>query len=93
MSYSFSVTADTKEEAKQKIADRMDEVVTGQPNHAADRDAAVTVGQALVDTLYDPEEDEEILVNMSGYLSWTYEDPTEFSGASVNVSVAVRIKS
>ncbi len=49
MSYSFSVVAATKADAKQKIADSFVNVVANQPSHAADRDAAVAAGGAMVD--------------------------------------------
>lgn len=38
MSYSFSVSAATKQEAIQKVADELAKVVAAQPVHSADQD-------------------------------------------------------
>lgn len=93
MSYSFSVTANTKEEAKRQIADYFDNnVIVGQPTHAADRAAAVACGQAFVDVLVDPGKENDIFVNMSGSLGWRDSAAKEFHSASVNVSASVRFK-
>jgi hypothetical protein len=92
MSYSFSFAADTKAEAKQKIADQFDTVVAGQPPHAADRDAAVACGQAFVDILTDPAEGAEVYVTMYGSLSWQHDDPKQFRSANVSMSAHLRDK-
>jgi hypothetical protein len=84
MSYSFSVTAASKAEAKQKIADSFDNVVKNQPSHAADRDAAVSAGGAFVDLLEHPADGQEIHISMHGSLGWR--------GAGLGVSAAVRAK-
>lgn len=92
MSYSFSITADTKAEAKQKISDAFDNVVNGQPSHAADQAAAVACGQAFVDTLADPHDGDEIFVSMYGSLSWKKDEPKEILAAGVSVSASLRNK-
>lgn len=66
MSYSFSVVGASKADVKQKIADSFVNVVTSQPSHAADRDAAVAIGGAMVDVLKDPAEGQEIHVSVHG---------------------------
>jgi hypothetical protein len=93
MSYSFSVAAATKADAKQKIADSFDNVVASQPSHAADRVAAVAAGGAMVDVLKDPADDHEIHVSMHGSLSWQHDAADGvFTSASVGVSAALRAK-
>jgi hypothetical protein len=92
MSYSFSVVGTSKADVKQKIADSFINVVTSQPSHAADRDAAQAAGGAMVDVLGDPAEGQEILVSMHGSLSWQHDVPETFTGASVGVSATLRAK-
>lgn len=92
MSYSFSVVGASKADVKQKIADSFVNVVTSQPSHAADRDAAVAIGGAMVDVLKDPAEGQEIHVSVHGSLSWQHDAPEVFTGASVGVSAALRAK-
>lgn len=92
MSYSFSVTASSKAEAKQKIAESFDNVVIGQPSHSADRDAAVAAGSAMVDILNDPADGQEIYVNMYGSLSWVFDQPNSFTGAGMTVNASLRAK-
>lgn len=90
MSYSFSITADNKTEAKQKIVEAFDNIVNGQPPHAADRAAAVACGQAFVDILAEPTEGVEIHVSMYGSLGWRAQD--EFTSASFNANASLRSK-
>jgi hypothetical protein len=92
MSYSFTITADTKEEATRQIREKFDEVVAAQPSHAADREAAVVAGQTLTRLLADPPEGDEIYVNMYGSLSWKHDAPDQFPNGSLTVNVVVRNK-
>lgn len=90
MSYSFTATASTKQEAKDLIASNFENVVASQGVHAADRSAAVACGQAFVDVLTaEPGDNEEIHVSMYGSLGWR---GTYLYVASVNVNVAIRTK-
>lgn len=92
MSYSFSVNAASKAEAKQKIATAFDSVVASQPSHAADREAALAAGGAFIDLLTDPAGDQQIQVSMHGSLGWRrwrHDDPKAFTGAGVGVSATV----
>lgn len=84
MSYSFTVTAATKDEAKQKIAAEFDNVVSGQPVHTADRDAAQTAANAFVDVLADPVDGEEIRVSVHGSVAWQGEG--NFTHSNIGVS-------
>lgn len=93
MSYSFSVTADTKAEATRQIRERFDDVVSAQPSHAADKEAAIGAAQTLVRLLTEPYDGEEIYVSMNGSLSWVNGLPEKFTQASVNINVSLRNKS
>lgn len=86
MSYSFSITASSKDEAKQKIAEQMDAVVLAQPPHAADRDAAVATGCAFVDLVMDVPEDRVMNISMHGSVSWILNDPHALTGSNVGFS-------
>jgi hypothetical protein len=90
MSYSFSVKAATKAEAKQKVAEQFDVVVNGQPIHAADRDAAQAAANAFIDILGEPTEAEQVSVSVNGYVSWRGEN--NFVGANVSVGASLASK-
>ena len=93
MSYSFSVTADTKAEATGKIREQFDAVVVAQPSHAADKEAAVVAAQTLVRLLAEPHEGDEIYVSMNGSLGWKHDVPEEFLHANVTINASLRNKS
>lgn len=93
MSYSFYVTADTKEDATRQIRDQFDAVVVSQPSHAADKESAVVAAQTLVRLLADPGESDEIFVSMNGSLGWRHDAPDEFLHANVNINTSLRTKS
>jgi hypothetical protein len=92
MSYSFTVKADTKAEAKEKIAKEFDNVVSQQPIHAADQSAAVAAGAAFVDVLPDPSDVQQINVHVYGSVGW--HDAAEAKNiTSANVSVSASLAS
>jgi hypothetical protein len=93
MSYSFSVTADTKEDATRQIREQFDIVVASQPSHAADKEAAVVAAQTLVRLLAEPHEGDEIYVTMYGSLGWRNDAPDEFLSAGLTIGASVRNKS
>ena len=86
MSYSFSVKASTKDEAKQKIAEQFDKVVEGQPSHADDKAAALATANAFIDLLTDVPKDHHVSVSINGSLSWNHDAPNKYVGASVGVN-------
>jgi hypothetical protein len=92
MSYSFSVTANTKTDVNQQIREQFDAVVVSQPNHAADKEAAVVAAQAFVELMTEPHAGQEINVAMHGSLSWRNDNPHQFLDASVSISVSLRDK-
>jgi hypothetical protein len=87
MSYSFSVTADNKVDAKEKIAAQFDVVLQGQAVHETDRSAAQAAAFAYVDMLADPDDEHVISVNIHGYLSWT--EAGKFTNSNVGISAGV----
>lgn len=86
MSYSFSVTADSKAEVATKVADEFAKVVEGQPAHEADRQAAQAAVEAMVGVLADPGSAECVYVSVSGSLSWRDGEQKVFTNASVSVT-------
>lgn len=92
MSYSFSVTADTKEDATRKIREQFDAVVVAQPSHAADKEAVVVAAQTFVRLLAEPHAGDEIYVNICGSLSWRHDVPEEFLGADTSINASLRNK-
>ena len=95
MSYSFSVTADTMDDATRQIREQFDAVVAAQPSHAADKEAAVVAAQTLVRLLDVSGDGEEIYVSMSGSLGWNHDNhdnPEKFIHASVTINASMRAK-
>lgn len=90
MSYSFSVSAKTKDAAGVEIEKALAIVVASQTMHEADRQAAQDAAQRFIDLLREPHEGEHVVVSMSGSLSW-YEGGA-FTGASVNISAYIAPK-
>lgn len=89
MSYSFSVKAATKAEAKDAVAEYFDkQVVASQPVHARDRTAVLANAGAVIDLLAD-DETKDIYVSCNGYVTWSYTCITgepPFSGVSITCS-------
>lgn len=90
MSYSFSVLADTKDEAKQKVAEQFDAIVASQPVHEADRSAAQTAINAFIDVVAEPTEAQAVSVAAYGSLSWREEG--QFYGANGSATVNLTTK-
>lgn len=90
MSYSFTVKAASKDEAKAKVAEEFDRIAAGQPSHKVDRDSAVAVAGAFIDLLADPKENDEVQVMMNGSLSWASENV--YTGAELTVRAYCRSK-
>lgn len=91
MSYSFSISADSKADARAKVRAELDKVVASQPVHAADKAAAEYAAEAFIGLLVAPVEGERICVSMHGSLSWRSEGV--YIGANVGVSASVQSKS
>lgn len=85
MSYSFQAKGTTKAEAIAQVIEKMDQVVTQQPIHAADRDAAIETAKAFVNMVPD-DEAKDVSVSVSGSLSWTGTYPDSYIVSSAQVS-------
>lgn len=94
MSYSFSVKASNKAEAKAKVADELDKAAQGQSCHERDKHQAQAAADAFIDLLVE-DETKDIFVSMSGSLmgSWAGSDVTRITGASVSVNAGLAEKS
>lgn len=89
MSYSFSVTGSTKEEAIEAAKEEMDKVVVNQPPHAADAPAVAAAVNAFVELLAD-DTSKKVGVSVHGSLSWKGSDPAiSIAGANLSVTVSL----
>ena len=71
MSYSFSVKASTKDEAKAAVAAEFNKVVATQPIHARDKAAALANASAVIDLLSDDVPAGYVIgVSCNGYVGW-----------------------
>lgn len=89
MSYSFTVRAATKAEAKSKVADELAKVVEAQPVHAEDRPEAQAAADAFIDLIKE-DETKELQVSVNGSLGWN--EPETFCSAGFGVSVYMQPK-
>lgn len=90
MSYSFQIRAKTKAEAMVAVAQRLDEIATGQHCHKRDKDEALSTARLFVNLLPDNDA-KEVTVTMSGSLSgqWQGSDVTVISSVNVMVTAAL----
>jgi hypothetical protein len=88
MSYSFTVKAETKADAKGMVADKLIDVVTQQPVHATDAHKAQAVVNAYIDMLVD-DAAMDIHVSVSGYVQWTGADDKAITAANVSVNASL----
>ncbi len=86
MSYSFNVCGPTKEAVLQKISDQIDQIVTAQPAHARDRQAAHQAVESFLG-LVDLPDGHDYNVSVSGFIGW--KDGDVITSAGVGVSVYV----
>lgn len=84
MGYSFTIKAPTKAAALAAVAEKVNEIVASQPVHERDRPAILANAQALVGLLHD-EQDQDVCVACTGYLSW--KDPAQPTAAEVTTAV------
>jgi hypothetical protein len=90
MSYSFSVTAKNKEDAKARVAEQIKLIVEHQEMHKVDEQATNNAVSAFVDLLGDLPEHHQLIVSVSGSVSWASTSgegtPKNITGAGVNIS-------
>lgn len=90
MSYSFSITADSKDEAGVKVEAELAHVVLTQPVHEHDRQAAQNVAEAFIDLLTEPQPGEHFVVSVNGSLGRRSEG--HFLHANVAVAASIQPK-
>lgn len=90
MSYSFSFRAAAKDEAKQLVADKMDDVVSAQPIHEVDAKMAHDTTCSAIDLVRD-DEAQDISVSVNGSV-WGVEEGLNSVSVSVNVSLIAKEK-
>lgn len=86
MSYSFSFTVPTKDEAKAKVVSEFVSVVAQQPNHSKDADQAAENAYEAIDLLAD-DETQDIRVECYGSLMWST-DPEQITGVTIHAYAA-----
>lgn len=89
MSYSFTVRAATKAEAKRKVAEELAKVVELQPVHAEDRPEAQAAADGFIDLVRE-DETKELQISVNGSLGWN--EPEVFCSAGFSVSVYLQPK-
>lgn len=95
MSYSFTVTAKNRSDAKQKVSAEFERIVNQQAIHARDEFAATNAAFNFIDLIHIPE-GREISVSVSGSLGWsdvltqTNAADVNLTGGGVNVSVSLK---
>ena len=89
MSYSFTVKAPTKAEAKVAVAAKLEEVVAQQTVHGHDCAQALSAAEAFIDIVED-NDTMDIQVSVSGSLGWrVLNDDALGKFNSVSVSIGV----
>ena len=90
MSYSFTITAPNKTDAKAATAAKFDEIVAAQPAHAHDRTQALAAADAFIDMLAE-DSTQNVRVAMNGYVSglWTGTDVTTIQHVAVTVGASL----
>ena len=83
MSYSFDFTVATKAEAKERVTTELVTVVSVQPVHAQDRDAALAAAHTFIDMLAD-DDTKDIRVNVHGSVSYPWSEDMDASAAPLS---------
>ena len=92
MSYSFSVTAPSRAEAKDAVSAKFDEVVESQPVHEADREAANLAAGMFVDALDEPNENEMVSLSVTGSVTTDGNGNVRNASLSVWASIAPKVE-
>jgi hypothetical protein len=83
MSYSFSVSAKTKEEAILKAEAELSKVVADQPRHNDDKEQAMQTVKAITGLIAEPSEAGLVTIVVSGSLAWS--DAGVYTSANISV--------
>ena len=91
MSYSFLISAGAKAEAVAKVEAELAKVVSTQPSHEADRQAARNAAEAFIGVLAEPSDTECVVVSVSGSLSWREEGRFINAAVSINANLQTKV--
>lgn len=88
MSFSFAISATSKEAVREAASAEMDKIISGQPDHAHDKDAVVNACAAYADLLNGFEDGDTISVSVSGSLGWSSSsgEHHKYTGAGLSIS-------
>lgn len=90
MSYSYSVSADTKEDAKKSIRAKLAGALASQPEHAADIPAVQDLCDSLIDALQD-DPGMRVHITASGSVSYTtFKDKDEKLIRAIDATISVK---
>lgn len=91
MSYSIRAKGVNKAKALEDVKTKLAEVVASQGIHSRDEAQATATTEAMLGVVADPGENEEVVVSVSGSLSWRGDaaNPEAITSANVQVSVSV----
>lgn len=89
MSYSISIRAANKADAKNQVAEKVAEIVHAQPVHSIDQAAILANAGAVIDLLPDAKEGFEIAGNLSGYLTGEWDNGQMTSLVQVSVGANI----
>ena len=89
MSYSFNVLAATSVLATAAVATKLDQTVSEQPIHEADKSQAQAAVDSLLPLLREPAEGEQISVSVSGSVSKYRAEDEGFNNLSLSVHASV----
>jgi len=92
MSYSFSVKAATKAEAKTRVTEEFDKVVAAQPDHKHDSKQAQDAAEVFIDLLAD-DDTKHVSVSVTGSLSWKWDakQAKVYTGTSVSIYASLLV--
>ena len=94
MSYSFNLRAPTKDEAREAVAVKLDQVARNQVCHERDKAQHLVAVISLIDLLEFPTSSQDIVIAMSGSLTgqWEGSDVVIVRGANVSIGVGLAEK-
>jgi hypothetical protein len=90
MSFSFNLTANTREEARDRVTRLLDETLEYQPHHWKDGGIAVKTAHEYINLI---EEDPKLLINVEVYgsIGYPYDAKPEEDFPVTAVQVGVRV--
>lgn len=93
MSYSFTIRAATKEQAKQVFKERFEFETARQPAHNTEKQQALSAVNAFIDLL-DEDLNQDVVVNVYGSVigTWSEDHHSSVRGANIGISAHLAIK-